>query len=236
MADKTIKEEIVGLLRSCKREGMTELIEWLLNETDYFEAPASTKYHGNFEGGLAVHCLNVYDSLIAVNDQFAEPGTIEDPESLIIVALLHDLCKLDYYIMDSDPATSAQINYVNDLLSGRSETINSNECTKGFVSKCIEMLKNDPDGEFPTFAPSYKVNEELPLGHGEKSLYLVSQFIGLRPEEAMAIRWHLGFHEPGTLFHYPAGAAINQAVRQHKLVPMMISADYLASWMIDETR
>jgi len=226
-------EEILVLLKFCKRDGMDSLIHWLKNETDYFQAPASTKYHGNYEGGLAAHSLNVYDSLVVINDQFAEKGV--DPESLIVVALLHDLCKIDYYVMDSEPATSAQMNYVNDLLSKRSETINSAECTKAYVSKIIEMLKNDPQGEFPVFAPSYKVEEELPLGHGEKSLYLATQFITLKPEEAMAIRWHLGMHDVGTHFFYPSGGPIQQAIRQHKLVPMMISADYLATWMIDET-
>lgn len=235
MSEPTVKETILELLNSCRREGMTELIAWLCDETDYFTAPASTKYHGNYEGGLAAHSLNVYDSLVVIYEQFAKKEDVADPESLIIVALLHDLCKIDYYVIDSEPATSAQINYVNDLLSNRSETINSSECTKGFVSKVIEMLKNDPESEFPTFAPSYKVDEELPLGHGEKSLYLAGQFIMPLSEEAMAIRWHLGANDPGTHFFYPSGGPLNQAIRQHQLVPMIIAADYLASWMIDET-
>jgi hypothetical protein len=214
---------------------MDDLIKWLQNETDYFTAPASTKYHGNYEGGLAAHSLNVYDSLMVVYDQFADKGDIADPESLIIVALLHDLCKINYYVIDSEPASSAQLNYMNDLLSGRSETVSSFQRTKAYASKVIEMLKNNPEGEFPAFSPAYRVEEDMPLGHGEKSLYLAGQFIGLSLDEALAIRWHLGMHEIGTHFFYPAGGPMQQAVKQSKLVPMMIAADYLATWMVDQT-
>lgn len=71
-----------------------ELIRWL-KTTDFFIAPASTKYHGNYEGGLVEHSLNVFYLLNENPDSFHyDVGTI------VKVALLHDLCKIDLYKKD----------------------------------------------------------------------------------------------------------------------------------------
>ena len=92
-----MKNEIKGLLESVERENILNLINWLENETDYFIAPASTKYHGNFEGGLAQHSFNVYKILIEVlrMKQFLKLETNYD--SIILCALLHDACKTNFY-------------------------------------------------------------------------------------------------------------------------------------------
>jgi len=93
-----MKKEIIELLQSVKREGVKDLIDWLENDTDYFEAPASTKYHDSFEGGLAKHSLSVYDRLINVLGMPELKKTIKyDRESRIICALLHDVCKTNFY-------------------------------------------------------------------------------------------------------------------------------------------
>ena len=55
-----MKDEFIYLLKNTKRENIDKLIEWLEKETDFFSAPASTKYHLNYEGGLLVHSLNVF--------------------------------------------------------------------------------------------------------------------------------------------------------------------------------
>ena len=54
-----MKEEFIKLLKETNREGMDKLIEFLEN-SDFFEAPASTRYHGNFKGGLVEHSMKVY--------------------------------------------------------------------------------------------------------------------------------------------------------------------------------
>jgi len=54
------KERFIELLRSTKREGIEDLISWL-EGTDFYKAPASTRFHGNYAGGLLEHSLNVYD-------------------------------------------------------------------------------------------------------------------------------------------------------------------------------
>lgn len=90
-------EEYTSLLLSTKRPGIKQLIEWL-NNTDFKVAPASTRYHGCYEGGLLEHSLNVYSELIRQKDLIKLLNIPQD--TLIITALLHDLCKVNYYKME----------------------------------------------------------------------------------------------------------------------------------------
>ena len=93
-----MKEEFIELLVSTKREGMDKLIEFL-NKTDFFEAPASTRFHGDFEGGLLQHSLKVYEILKEkVKNSCVDVPTSED--SIKIIALLHDICKANFYTVD----------------------------------------------------------------------------------------------------------------------------------------
>lgn len=97
MEDKQIFEkweEFKALLKSTNREGITEFIKWL-DSTDFKFAPASTQYHNSFKGGLLAHSLNVY---YAMYDFGSMLDFLEIPqESIIITALLHDICKIDCY-------------------------------------------------------------------------------------------------------------------------------------------
>ena len=79
------------------RPGSEKLLDWLDNKTDFFSAPASTRFHGACEGGLCMHSLNVYHAL---HDTFFTEGDSE--ESFAICALLHDLCKVEEYEKDGD--------------------------------------------------------------------------------------------------------------------------------------
>jgi hypothetical protein len=90
------KTEIIGLLKSVKRENMPSLIEWI-EKSDFFTAPASTRFHGSYSGGLAEHSLNVYKCLdeMATNLSHGFQNFLYD--SIIICALLHDLCKTNFY-------------------------------------------------------------------------------------------------------------------------------------------
>jgi len=93
-----MKEEFIRLLRNTNREGIEDVISFL-EKSDFFRAPASTRFHGNFEGGLAEHSMKVYEILKEKVKNAVIP--IETPdESLIIMALLHDLCKANYYKID----------------------------------------------------------------------------------------------------------------------------------------
>ena len=85
-----MKEEYINLLKGINREGMDKLIEFLEN-SDFFTAPASTRYHGAWEGGLLAHSMKVYEIL---------KTKIEDSDAVKIVALLHDICKTNFYKTD----------------------------------------------------------------------------------------------------------------------------------------
>ena len=89
----TQREEFLSIFRQhVARPGADRLLDWLDNKTDFFTCPASTRFHGACEGGLCMHSLNVYHAL---HDSFFKEGDSE--ESFAICALLHDLCKANYY-------------------------------------------------------------------------------------------------------------------------------------------
>lgn len=75
------------------REGADELLEWLTG-SDFFIAPASTRFHGSYEGGLLEHSLNVYDCLRELAECWP---TGCDMETIAISSLLHDVCKVNTY-------------------------------------------------------------------------------------------------------------------------------------------
>lgn len=142
-----------------KREGIAKLMEWL-ETTDFFEAPASTKYHGAHENGLLEHSLNVYkfyrQEMFLRGKMFSGISELdsETEESIAICALFHDICKANYY----------KTSYRNSKNS------------KG------EWVKE----------PYYTIDNQLPMGHGEKSMWILLRFLKLTEEEAIAIRWHMG--------------------------------------------
>jgi len=87
------KEEFIRIYKeNIKREGSAELLEWL-QKTDFFTAPASTKFHGACEQGLVMHSISVFHTLV---DKHFDPET-DNMESFAICALLHDLCKAEFY-------------------------------------------------------------------------------------------------------------------------------------------
>ena len=96
------KEEFIDLYNKyIHREGADKLLEYLLSKaSDFFTAPASTRYHGSYEGGLVEHCINVYSCLkdYLSRDRVKDLYDMQfDDESIAIVALLHDLCKVNCY-------------------------------------------------------------------------------------------------------------------------------------------
>lgn len=89
------KEDFVRLYTQyIKRPGSEDLLKWL-EESDFFTAPASTKFHGNYEGGLCEHSVNVWEELIRLLKAYPEVKVTA--ESAAIVSLLHDLCKIGCY-------------------------------------------------------------------------------------------------------------------------------------------
>ena len=97
------KERFIEIYQAhIRRPGSQRLLEYLQSPaSDFFEAPASTRFHGAYKGGLVDHSLNVYDCL---NDYLSRERVkrvygldqISD-ETIAVVALLHDLCKINVY-------------------------------------------------------------------------------------------------------------------------------------------
>ncbi len=141
------------------REGSDKLLEYLLSKaSDFFTAPASMRFHGSYEGGLLEHSLNVYECLIDYISRDRVKNIYKfsyNEESIAIVALLHDVCKINSY----KPGT---------------------------------RNVKDQNGVWQTVA-TYEYDDNLPYGHGEKSVYIITGFMKLTREEAFAIRYHMGF-------------------------------------------
>lgn len=95
------KKEFIAILRSVNREGIDKVIDFL-EKSDFFYAPASSLYHGNYEGGLVEHSLNVYNIAIKLYEDFKQlsPEKVANltVDSVIISSLLHDICKCYFYV------------------------------------------------------------------------------------------------------------------------------------------
>ena len=160
--DYTQRVDIVSRYFSLiNRKGKEELLNYLL-DTDYFYAPASTRFHGNYEGGLADHSMNVYKQLIKKECSY-------NIETITVVGLLHDLCKINLYYI-----AYRNIKEYDEHGSKRDE--------KGWFNWVQK--------------PYYTVKQNFAYPHSELSIIRIKQFMNLTTEEEMAIRWHMGFTEP----------------------------------------
>lgn len=92
----TNKERFIDILNTyCKdRFDVNEFVNYLTTETDFFEAPASTKFHLSERGGLLQHSLHVYDTLSNLCELYYDTC---DKSSIAICGLLHDICKTNFY-------------------------------------------------------------------------------------------------------------------------------------------
>lgn len=129
----------------------------------FFTAPASTKYHGNYEGGLFDHSFAVAKFLVRLTED--NHLTWKNPRSPYIVGMFHDLCKIDQYIPQYEMREELEQSPLND-------------------PKPMKFVKT---------LCGYGYNPDTLLkGHGDKSVMLLSQFYTLTDEEIMCIRYHMG--------------------------------------------
>ena len=149
------KEEFLEIFYEIDRDGADKLLDWL-EKSDFFTSPASTRRHSAYRGGLCQHSINVYKRLVKLCEmEYGKDWQSKvNPESVAIIGLLHDVCKVDTYVED------------------------------------FKNVK-DEDGVWRK-KPYYRIEDSLPYGHGEKSVYIISAFIKLTREEALAINWHMG--------------------------------------------
>lgn len=190
----TSKERFIEIFRTnVTREGADKLLEFLTSDAcDFFTAPASTRYHGAHESGLVEHSLNVYDCLVdflsrkRMREMY---GITYSAESVAIAALLHDLCKINFY----------RVSFRN--------------------------VKDDT-GRWQS-QPYYTIEDSLPYGHGEKSVYIISGYMKLTRDEAFAIRYHMGFS--GT----EDNGTVGQALEMFPLAFALSVADMEAAYFME---
>lgn len=89
------KERFLEICRSnIHRDGIDKLLGWL-ESSDFYIAPASTRFHLSRPGGLLQHSLNVYDNLVRLS--LAYPEIKVSDETIAVCALFHDVCKVNVY-------------------------------------------------------------------------------------------------------------------------------------------
>lgn len=184
-------ESIMDLV---ERKGKDELMVYIRN-SDFYTAPASTRFHLSTEGGLLQHSLNVYECLMAKRDNVVWGPILDEigKDSLTIVSLLHDICKTNFY------ATELR-------------------------------WRKDSNNRWEQY-PVYTIDDQLPYGHGEKSVMMIEKFMKLTDEEKFAIRWHMGYSEPAGL--YPQ---VGKAMELYPLVLALHEADMEASKILEVER
>ena len=205
-------ERFENLMATITRDGKDALMDYIKNKTDFYIAPASTQFHLSCEGGLLQHSLNVYDCLIAKKQSPIWKKTFEEipEESLIIMSLLHDLCKVNFYVK----GTKNQKTY-------DAETVAAAE---GW------QRKHDDMGDFIwETVLKYEINDTMPLGHGEKSVMLINCFMKLGVYEIFAIRWHMGFSEEKGQYK-----ALGEAMEKYPIVLALHEADLEASKLLED--
>ena len=191
MKDKFIK----AYTENITRPGADKLLAWI-ESSDFFAAPASTRFHLSSPGGLLEHSLHVFERMKAIcaNEPTITPGFNEPSmETIAVCGLLHDICKANFYAVE------------------------------------MRNRKND-QGRWEQY-PFYVVDDKLPYGHGEKSVYIISGFMRLSREEAMAIRWHMGFSDND---FQGGGYSVGNAFDKFPLAVLLHIADLQATYL-DET-
>ncbi len=199
------------LMSGVNREGKDALMDYI-RKSDFYTAPASTKFHLSCEGGLLQHSLNVYDCLQAKKESSTWGRILEEAgaEALIICPLFHDLCKTYFYKIDF----KNQKTYDPEKVAAAERW----------------QVKRDNGGAFIwEQVPCYTVEDRVPYGHGEKSVMMVEQFMKLTGPERFAIRWHMGFSEAPQNH-----LQLTQAMAKYPLILALHEADQEASVLLED--
>ena len=192
-----LRDRFENLLLATGREGMSDLLKFI-NDSDFYSAPASSRFHGAHQGGLLEHSLQVNKDMMVIYNAFSERGRLKDGQinlhSIIIASLLHDICKVDFYKQD------------------------------------VRNVKNNGVWEQ---VPYYTIDDKLPLGHGEKSVMILQQYIELTTDEIYAIRWHMaGFDDAAK--SYAGGLQLSAALDRCPLLVMLHMADLAAVYLLNK--
>lgn len=212
-------EELMSI--AAGRPGWSELMNYI-QKSDFYKAPASSRFHMSCAGGLLQHSLNVYDALVGRLTDVVETDEMAllvagktvatfKKETLVLVALLHDLCKTNYYVVD----------FRNQKTYDKDKVAKANPY----------QIKKDNGGQFIwEQVPFFTISDKNPYGHGEKSVMMVEEFMKLTMEERYAIRWHMGMAETS----HSELQAFNASCEKYPLVLLLHNADMEASHFMED--
>ena len=157
-------ERFESLLGTINRIGMND-VKNFIKKSDFYTAPASTRFHLSEEGGLLKHSLHVYDCLMNKKNNPLWAKALENvsDETLTLVSLLHDVCKTYYYAV----STKNQKTYDPEKVAAANPRIVKKDAQGSFIWETV---------------PCYVVDNKYPLGHGNKSVVFLMQFITLSME------------------------------------------------------
>ena len=200
------KIEFLKLIAEINIEGAdTQGLVEFLDSGDFFTAPASTMYHCNYKGGLCEHSLHVYKSMLNLYDMYQDYMPAIDKNSLLIVGLLHDISKTNFYEM-----------YVaNKKMYSETGT------------------KHDNMGKFDWFAEeAYKVkdvHDRFVAGtHEQTSMFIINRYIPLSLEENLAIMFHQAVPSDGQPIR-----DMSAMLNQYPLITLVQLADYASTFILE---
>ena len=208
------KQAFISIAKeNISRPGINKLLAYL-DSTDFFTAPCSTKFHLNVKGGLCEHSLNVYKALLDIYSAYL----IKDnalPDATFVLAYNEVLPKNNNVDDRSIIETLTIISLFHDL------------CKANYYKQEMKSVKV---GNTWTQQPVYVTDDQLPLGHGEKSVILLEKFIDLSAEEMLAIRWHMsGFDNAVKGGEW----SLSTAMQKTKLVAALQLADQIATHLME---
>lgn len=186
------------------RDGLDKVLAYL-EKSDFYEAPSSASFHLNEKGGLCKHSINVFQTALKLLEHVAK-AAIEGGES-----------PFDEQPSEESVAISALFH----------------DICKVKLYHQIEKWKKDDNGRWMSY-PGYEIKDEFPLGHGEKSCLMLSWYMRLKPDEMLAIRWHMGMFdmgENGSSLRYAFRAATDKS----PLVSIIQAADMLSANLLEKT-
>lgn len=193
--------------KKIKRDGAEQLFDYIKNRSDMFSAPGSTRFHLSVKGGLLQHSLNVLDALksqlhdngdgtysyLVCGQKIDDKRFTVTEENIIVIALLHDLCKTKLYKIEA-------------------------------------KWRKDENNKWESY-DAFVIDDEIPLGHGEKSCLMIQQFMKLEQPELYAIRWHMGFSENQnpTIIN-----TLSSAIDKYPIIWATHTADMIASHFMED--
>ena len=186
------------------REGLDKVLAYL-EKSDFYTAPSSTRFHLNEDGGLCLHSMNVFEAACKIYNEMAKPAIVNGTSPFTEEVSMESIAIATLF---------------HDL------------CKIKLYHK-TERWKKDDKNRWVSY-PGYEVKDDFPLGHGEKSCLMLSWYMRLKPEEMLAIRWHMGLFDMGES-GTPLRMSFFSATDKSPLVSIVHAADFLTSNLWEKT-